>query len=283
MSKTIQLHCPSTKRTVDGFVISPFQSHDQILQGVRLALQIPYAGLHAVDAKPITKLDLLHEDQRVLVAAAKDELMLPDSPAEYEFYDGQEGEDVDLDLGEWEDLSEEEKCAHVQRLNEVKPETRNKLRFTRRWEDVQHDLVTQRLPGSKEAEDLIMQRWATSLDHFLPSACKPAKLKPSPTANEFWDPHAVGAIAVLASTTPGQSRLAAEFLDEAVQLRRADRDDGGLKIVQYTDVVNAVTILYEKAGVVPARLTKKGGGKAREKERKKMFREKRKKGKGGAE
>jgi hypothetical protein len=88
---------------------------------------------------------------------------------------------------------------------------------------------------------------------------------------------------VLASTTPGQSRLAAEFLDEAVQLRRADRDDGGLEIVQYTDVVNAVTILYEKAGVVPARLTKKGGGKAREKERKKMVREKRKKGKGGAE
>jgi hypothetical protein len=282
MSKTIQLHCPSTNRTVDGFVISPFQSPDQIYQGIRLALQIPHAVLYTIDAKPLTKLDALQEDQRILVAASDNETMLPDSPLEYEFYDGQDEEAVDpyLDLAPWADLDEHGKCRHIESVNQLMPETRNKLRYTRHWPDVKHDIAVERLPGSKAAESLIEQRWATTVDHFLPASMKPAKVRPSPSANEFWDGTSVGAIAVLASTTPGQARLAAEHLVEAVKLRLAEGEDVS-PVVHYQDVVDAARMIYEKAGVLPAKLTKVKSAKAREKEKKKALREKRKKGKGG--
>jgi len=211
--------------------------------------------------------------------------MLPDSPVEFEYYDGQEAEDVDPDLGlqDWEDLNESEQCQHVQSLNETKPTSRNRLRFTRRWEVVGEEMAAitagQVLLGT-EIEGLIEQRWDLSLDQFLPKALKPLKLKPEKNNNEFWDPPVVAAIAVLASLTPGQSRLAAGFLEEAVQMRIGDGDDVST-VVQLGDAVNAVTIIYERAGVVKEKLTKAKSGKAREREKKKAVRERRKKGKGG--
>ncbi|KAF1912689.1 hypothetical protein BDU57DRAFT_458564 [Ampelomyces quisqualis] len=284
MSKTIQLHCPSTKRTIDNFVISPFQSNDQILQGIRLALQIPHAVLYTVDAKPL-KLEALQDDQRILVAAARNERMLPDSPPEFEFYDGQEGDDVDPDLDAygqtWESLSEREKCDHVMSLNELKPTTRNKLRIARQWEGVADELAEMQEKDIEvgECEGLIEQRWRMTIDHFLPEGMKPAKLK---TGGKFWDKKVVAGLAVLSSLTPGQARLAMEFLEEAVQLRVTDGVETD-SVIQSVDVVNAVTIIYERAGVIPMKLTKPKSAKAREKERKKALREKTKgsaKGKG---
>jgi hypothetical protein len=43
-----------------------------------------------VDAKPLTTLDALQQDQRVVVAATEQEHMLPDSPVEVEFYEEEE-------------------------------------------------------------------------------------------------------------------------------------------------------------------------------------------------
>jgi hypothetical protein len=202
--------------------------------------------------------------------------MLPDSPYEYEYYDGQEGDDVDPDsegYGQsWESLSEREKCDHVMSLNELKPTSRNKLRFARKWQAVTNDLIAvgDEAADSAECEALIEQRWRLSLDHFLPDSMKPVKLK---TSGKFWDEQIVAALAVLSSLTPGQARLAAENLEEAVQIRITD----GLEIspvLRLTDVRNAVTLIYEHAGVIPAKLTKPKSAKVREKERKKALREK---------
>jgi hypothetical protein len=277
MSKTIQLHCPSLKRTVDGYVITPFQSADQILQGTRLALSISHASLYNTDAKPLTKLDTIQDDQRILVAASPKEVMLPDSLAEFEFYDGQEldGEE------EWEWLSEREKCDHVIGLNEKEPWTRNKLRMTRGWEAVDEDLraikeADEEEVDAKEAESMIEQRWRTNIEHFLPGGMKPAKLKKD---GKFWNEKVVAALKVFSSFTLGQARLAAEFLQEAVQLRIGDEVDTS-PIVQFQDIVNAITIIYERAGIIKENLTKPKSAKAREKGRKKALREKAKKGKG---
>jgi len=92
----VQLHCPSTKKTVEDFFITPFQSLEQVLPSVRLALNIKYAAIYTIEAKPITEPSTLQEDQRVLVAASASEIMLPDSPSEWVLYDGEEGDDVDM-------------------------------------------------------------------------------------------------------------------------------------------------------------------------------------------
>lgn len=266
MSTTIQLHCPSRKRTIDNFVISPFQSNDQILQGIRIALQIPYAGLYTVDAKAITKLDNLQQDQRVLVAAAANERMLPDSPPDFAFYDGQEGDDIDPDLDgygqSWESLSEREKCDHIMSLQELKPTSRNKLRFTRQWQAISNDLaaVGEQDQDTKESEAAIEQRWRTTIDHFLPDGMKPSKVK---TAGKYWDEKVIGGLAIMSSAMPGQAQLAIEFLEEAVQLRVTDGVDTS-PVVQLEDILNAITIIYERAGVIPMKLTKPKSAKARE-------------------
>lgn len=274
MSKTIQLHCPSTKLTISNFVITPFQSNDQILQGIRLALQIQYAALYTTDGKSLTKLDSLHNDQRVLVGASREEVMLPDSPAEFALYDGQDAE-------EWEWASEREKCVHIMGLNEAEPRMRNKLRITRAWGAVEDDvkMVGQQSVDAKECEGLVEGRWRTSIDHFLPENIKPPKIKLA--ANKYWDERVVGGLAVLSSFTQGQARLAAEILEEAVQLRIGDGIDTS-PVVQFQDVVNAVQIIFERAGVIKEKLTKPKSAKAREKERKKALKEKTKKEKNGA-
>jgi hypothetical protein len=94
----VQLHCPSTCKTVDGFVIGSYQKPEQVLQGVRLALDIKFAALYTTEAKHISDPQTLQEDDRVLVAASEAETMLPDAPYGYAMYEGEEGEDVDPDV-----------------------------------------------------------------------------------------------------------------------------------------------------------------------------------------
>jgi hypothetical protein len=94
-----------------------------------------------------------------------------------------------------------------------------------------------RVVGGNEAEGLIEECWGVALDHRLPAALKLAKLRHD---KEFWDLPVIAALSVLASLTPGQSRLAAGFLKESVQLRVSDGDDTST-VIQVHDVVNAVT------------------------------------------
>lgn len=95
MTKTVQLHCPSTNATVDNFVITPYQAFDQVIQGVRLAFESKHAALYTVDAKCIVSVETIHDDQRILVAVSRSERILPDAPPSYVLYDGEEGDDVD--------------------------------------------------------------------------------------------------------------------------------------------------------------------------------------------
>ena len=97
MTITIQLHCPSTNKTASGFVISPFQTTDQILQGIRLCLGIPFAALYTVDAKHVSDPHSFDDEQRVLVAAHAEEKMLPDAPGGYVLYAGEERAKLNLD------------------------------------------------------------------------------------------------------------------------------------------------------------------------------------------
>ncbi|KAF1946067.1 hypothetical protein EJ02DRAFT_367836 [Clathrospora elynae] len=280
----VQLHCPSNKKTVSGFVIGAYQSPEQVLQGVRLAVGTNYAALYTVDAKYIPDPHSLHEDQRVLVAATQSERMLPDAPQGYILYDGEEGEDVDTDVecfGQpWEDLTESERCAHITSINEKKPTTRNKMRITRTYQSVQADLkaldATPQSTPLTDYETSIEQRWGITLEHFLPGHMKPPKFK---TGGKIWDEPALATLAIFGSFTHGQARLAQEVLEEAVAMR-VDEDQGDDRdpVVRKQDVLNAITIVYERAGVLPAKLTKVKSEKAREKEKRKAAKEKKKAG-----
>jgi hypothetical protein len=92
--KTIQVHCPSNDKT-ESFSIAPYQSQDQVLQSIRLQLNIPYAAVYDTQAKSIKDLQKCDTDQVVLVAAAANEDMQPYAPRNAIMYNGEEGEDVD--------------------------------------------------------------------------------------------------------------------------------------------------------------------------------------------
>lgn len=96
--KTVHLYCPTSKKSADNVVISPFHTIEQVLQGVRLAVSSKYAALYTVDAKPIASVEALEDDQRVLVAVTLAEVMLPDAQPGFVLYDGEEGHQVDPDV-----------------------------------------------------------------------------------------------------------------------------------------------------------------------------------------
>ncbi|KAH8725152.1 hypothetical protein GQ44DRAFT_239964 [Phaeosphaeriaceae sp. PMI808] len=289
MSKTIELYCPSNGQKLEDFVISPFHTFDQVLGRISRSLKLKYVALYTDDAKPITKLSSIPEGERIIVAVTEEERILPDSKYEFEFYEGQEGEDVDPDLDcylqPWDSLSERDKCNHIISLIVSKPETRNKLRITRQWEAIADDLKALELATSEnvaslfdlvECEALIGQRWFSELHSALPKSIRPKKFK---VDGKIWDENVLAALALLSSLTLGQRGLAGESMERAVKFRVADGDDTS-SVVQYQDVMNAVMIIYELVGAIPARLTSE---KARQKDKKKALREKKKgdrKGKG---
>ncbi|RMZ74627.1 hypothetical protein GMOD_00003688 [Pyrenophora seminiperda CCB06] len=269
------LYCPSKKKTVNDFVIGAYQLPEQVLQGVRLALNIKYAALYTVNAKAIGDPHSLQEDQRVLVAAHATEKMLPDAPYGFVLYDGEEGGDVDPDTegyGQaWDELSDYEKCLHVRNLNELKPTTRNKLRITRPYKSVQADMdalsSSEPLSEDTDYEITIEERWAVTIEHFLPSSMKLSSPKSS---SKTWDPAMLAALYLFSSCTHGQERLAREVLDEVIALRtEQDQGDDKDPMVREQDVLNAIIMVYERAGVLPTKTMKLKTGKARRKDGKK--------------
>ncbi|XP_014557642.1 hypothetical protein COCVIDRAFT_96668 [Bipolaris victoriae FI3] len=278
----VQLHCPSTSKTIDNFVIGAYQKPEQVLQGVRLALDLKFAALYTIDAKPISDPSkTLQDDERVLVAASATETMLPDAAYGYAMYAGEEGEDVDIDVEgygmDWQDLIDREKAAHILSLVEFKPSTRNKLRITRECGAVREDLaaINQQdldiTPASTtDSDTLIQERWDTTLDAFLKQIAKNATtlgMKSNVTSSSL-TPSTVSALTVFSSMTLGQARLASEVLSEAFAMRM-EKEEGETKdpVLRDDDVKNAVEIVYERAGVVPAKLTKVKGGKTKDRKR----------------
>ncbi|CAN9083597.1 unnamed protein product [Alternaria alternata] len=279
----VQLYCPSKKKTVDNFVFGAFQNLDQVLQGVRLALDIKYAALYTVEARPIYEPSALEDDQRILVAASAEETMLPDAPPGWVLYHGEEGDDVDPDTEgygqEWGTLSDHEKYLHITSLNEQKPETRNKMRITRPYKSLEAELHFFEYKESSTVEftedDARVERyWGITVKQFIPFSMKAG---PSTNLSQKLTSPTAFAIMILSSFTHGQSRLALEVLEEAIALRTQDEQgDNKDPALQTQDVLNAIAIVYERADLIPANLTKVKSGKSKEREKRKAAREKKK-------
>ncbi|CAN9090202.1 unnamed protein product [Alternaria alternata] len=279
----VQLYCPSKKKTVDNFVFGAFQNLDQVLQGVRLALDIKYAALYTVEARPIYEPSALEDDQRILVAASAEVTMLPDAPPGWVLYHGEEGDDVDPDTEgygqEWDTLSDHEKYLHITSLNEQKPETRNKMRITRPYKSLEAELHFFEYKGSSTVEftedDARVERyWGITVKQFIPFSMKAG---PSTNLSQKLTSPTAFAIMILSSFTHGQSRLALEVLEEAIALRTQDEQgDNKDPVLQTQDVLNAIAIVYERADLIPAKLTKVKSGKSKEREKRKAAREKKK-------
>jgi hypothetical protein len=94
---TVQLHCPSLNKTVDGHFIGAHQTPEAVRTAVRNKLGLTYAALFTTEAKPITDPKTLEEKSRVLVAARQDEKILPDAAQGWVLYNGEEGGNVDQD------------------------------------------------------------------------------------------------------------------------------------------------------------------------------------------
>jgi hypothetical protein len=134
-------------------------------------------------------------------------------------------------------------------------------------------------PSIRVAEDFaaVKQHWGITVKDFIPASMKAG---PGPNlGNRLADTSTVTAISILSSFTHGQSRLALQVLEEAIALRTED-DQGDNKdpILQKQDVLNAIEIVYERADVIPANLTKAKSGKSKEREKRKATKEKKKLG-----
>ncbi|KAL6702910.1 hypothetical protein ACN47E_000811 [Coniothyrium glycines] len=276
----IQLHCPSSRATVDDFVISPYATNEHVLQGVRLAFNIKHAALYTTDARLVSDVHSIQEGERVLVAATSNELMLADAPPGIMFYNGEEGDDMDLDTESfdqnWEDLTDSEMCEHIVNLNRLKPTGRNKLRITQSWSSVHSAMLSLEAtaPGAVDianTETKIEQCWQVTYDRFLPTSMAPQKFKVN---GKIWDEKILAALCVMSSFTHGQAGLAREFLESAVK-SRAQKGEDTSPAIQAQDVCNAIFTIYESVGA----LTKTKNGKSGGRERRKAQKERKKKDK----
>ena len=93
----VQLHCPSTKKTVDSFFIGDHLNPLDVVKAVRIALGLKYAALFNSDAKHIADPKSLENGSQILVAASEDEEMLPDAAPGSVIYEGEEKHDLQPD------------------------------------------------------------------------------------------------------------------------------------------------------------------------------------------
>jgi hypothetical protein len=132
------------------------------------------------------------------------------------------------------------------------------------------------LPADEVADDYtnIEQRWGITVEQFIPASMKPPTAK---FGQKNTDVLTLSALNVLSSFTHGQSRLALEVLEEAIALRtQEDQGDDKDPVLQNQDVLNAITIVYERASVIPGKLTKAKSGKGKEREKRKAAKERKK-------
>jgi hypothetical protein len=140
------------------------------------------------------------------------------------------------------------------------------MRITRQYKSVQDDIdALDFAPSSPlttaDYETTIEKCWGIAVEHFLPTPMKPAAAKFS---SRSCDPDTLASLSILASFTNGQSRLALDVLEEAVALRtQEDQGEDKDHALRKDDVLNAVTIVYERAEVIPAKIIKGKGTRAK--------------------
>jgi len=144
------------------------------------------------------------------------------------------------------------------------------MRITREYKPVEADIealdsTTSTPARVAEDEDHIEKCWGVAVENFLPASMKPTASKSS---SKSCDSSTLAVLSILAGFTQGQSRLVLEVLEEAVVLRtEEDQGDNKDPTLQKGDVINAMTLIYERAEELPAKLMKGKGTKAKGKER----------------
>ena len=153
------------------------------------------------------------------------------------------------------------------------------MRITRPYKSLEAELHFFEYKGSSTFEftedDARVERyWGITVKQFIPFSMKAG---PSTNLSQKLTSPTAFAIMILSSFTHGQSRLALEVLEEAIALRTQDEQgDNKDPALQTQDVLNAIAIVYERADLIPANLTKVKSGKSKEREKRKAAREKKK-------
>lgn len=116
-----------------------------------------------------------------------------------------------------------------------------------------------------ESEALLEQRWNMPVDQFLSSSMKRTKVRSSQKLTADADTDALlVALALFASFTQGQAKLAKEFLTKT--LKAHDKD---ISTISYQDILVTITSVYEDADIVGHKAAKGKSGKAKDRERRK--------------
>lgn len=153
------------------------------------------------------------------------------------------------------------------------------MRITRPYKSLEAELHFFEYKGSSTFEftedDARVERyWGITVKQFIPFSMKAG---PGPHLSQKLTSPTAFAIMILSSFTHGQSRLALEVLEEAIALRTQDEQgDNKDPVLQTQDVLNAIAIVYERADLIPANLTKIKSAKSKEREKRKAAREKKK-------
>jgi len=144
------------------------------------------------------------------------------------------------------------------------------MRITREYKPVEADIealdsTTSTPARVAEDEDHLEKCWGVAVEHFLPTSLKPAATKSS---SKSCDASTLAVLSIMAGFTQGQSRLVLEVLEEAVALRtEEDQGDDKDPALQKGDVLNAITLIYERAEAIEAKLIKGKGAKGKGKGR----------------
>jgi len=94
MGLSIALHCPTINKAKSIFGLVPSKKHDEILQDIRSLFGIDYAATYDIRGKPIDDICACKPGDLVQVAAEKFEIMVPYSPRNCIFYNGEEMEKI---------------------------------------------------------------------------------------------------------------------------------------------------------------------------------------------
>ncbi|KAH4006062.1 hypothetical protein HBI56_098500 [Parastagonospora nodorum] len=270
MPVTIQLFYVPDKALID-FQIHAFESHDRILQNVRARFGVPFVAVYSQDAKrQPTNLSKVLEGAILLVTTSALEHPQPYSPVDFKLYRGEETGFVHPSMQgkPWAETSETERKSHIVSLGANRPETKNTLRITEPYAAITIELDalkktlgmhTNDKYALKSSYDKIFRNWGLYFTMWLPEELKP---KGSLAAYQ-WDLEMVASIAILAKATPGQGHILKEVLKNFVEAQ------GTFRVPVVQDVLQVIDYIYQRAGLINAKMTKTEKDKIKEKERQK--------------
>ncbi len=193
--------------------------------------------------------------------------------------------------------------SNVMTVKDTKTKKKEKKNIAASMQELK--ITEQEEESDEDFHSLIETRWEITVEAFLHPVMAHSKAAPKNKPAAHIPEVIVAALALMASVTHGQPRLAREILEEAIRLRvdttaqssspKASSSSlvGGTKaatekdifaLITKVDVNNAMEIMYERAGILVANWTKekkKKGEKAKGesgRERRKRAKEARKSG-----